>query len=71
MSLRELVARGQARCAASGENEQLLDFLFPGPPTPQGNKQAKMMTPLPNDLLPLVLRYWWCGDGYLARRDNQ
>ena len=63
--LRELVARGQARRAASGDDAQLLDFLFPGniPRRTRSSKQAKAGPRLPDDLLPHILGFWWAGDG--------
>ena len=54
--LRELAARGRARRARELSGKELvLDFLFPGDQAPtQANKPR-----LPDDLFPLIARYFW------------
>ena len=65
--LRDLTANGRARRErAFFGRECVLDFLFPGkPPPPQAAafyKQAKRShAHLPDDLFPLVVRYFWGG----------
>ena len=62
--LRELVARARARREhAFHGKERLLDFLFPGDQVPpQANKQPRRHTRLPDDLFPLIARFYWCGE---------
>ena len=60
--LRAISARGRARRerALFGE-EKLLDFLFPSDQTPpQASKRTTRVPRLPDDLFPLVARYY-CG----------
>jgi len=61
--LRALVARGQALRERTFHGKELsLDFLFPCHSPPQGNKQAKRSRlHLPDDLFPLVARYYGGG----------
>ena len=61
--LRAISARGRARRerALFGE-EKLLDFLFPSDQTPpQASKRTTRVPRLPDDLFPLVARYYWGG----------
>jgi len=62
--LRALVARERARRQrAFHGKEPVLDFLFPcHQPPPQANKKSKRhQLCLPDDLFPLVARYYWGG----------
>ena len=66
--LRALVASGRARRErAFFGKERVLDFLFPGAqPPPQAKEQVTQDPILPDDLFPLVARYYW---GARAKRD--
>ena len=60
--LRRIAARGWARRErAFHGKEDVMEFLFPGDPPPRGDKQAKRHLRLPDDLFPLVARYYWGG----------
>jgi len=64
--LRALVARGRAtrRQRADVGKEQLLDFLFP---SGRPSKRATRHQPcLPDDLFPLVARYYWGGEAFFV-----
>ena len=57
--LDEAVRPGHALYTYSGKGP-VLDYLFPNDqPTTMSARRRRLR--LPNDLFPLVVRYWWCG----------
>ena len=74
--LRALVAAGRAQLRAAEDDEQLLDFLFPGPSTKRTTRASMRASgnkaQLPSDLFPLVACYYWGGqseDCHLGAED--
>ena len=65
VALRALVAKQRAqrvRRRAFCGKELALDFLFPGEPQPQRNKQARRYAPrLPDEIFSIIACYYWGG----------